>query len=289
MKSRYLVLFGITAVFLSLNFNSGYASDSYKLTYKMAKGTVLHYHMDSKMESLQEMMGSEVEANSKTNAKIKITSEGENEDGNLTYLMVYESMLFEMVGSMMDSTFKDPEGLIGKRVRKTITPDGDQIESVELDSIKLGLLARGGGGLASGREFFPNLPDSELKMGEKVSVTDVDSLDTLGGTTVSKAEMEFTLTGKETKFGYDCLKIDVKGTVNLEGDGTMQGMKFFIEGDGDFQRTLYFAPKEGLLVAAENQTDIEMTIAVTGQMQMTIPITQSQTSNITLLKWVDSK
>ena len=85
------------------------------------------------MESLQEMMGSEVEANSKSNAKIKITSEGENKDGNLTYLMVYESMLFEMVGSMMDSTFKDPGGIIGKRVRKTITPNGDQIESVELE------------------------------------------------------------------------------------------------------------------------------------------------------------
>ena len=289
MKRTYLILFGIVAFFINLNINSSYGSDSYKLRYKMAKGTVLHYRMDSKMESLQEMMGSEVEANAKSNAKIRITSEGENKDGNLTFLMVYESMLFEMVGSMMDSTFKDPGGIIGKRVRKTITPNGDQIESVELDSIKLGLLARGGGGLASGSEFFPNLPDSELKMGEKVSTTDVDSLDTLGGTTVSKSEMEFTLTGKETKFGYDCLKIDVKGTVTLEGDGTMQGMKFFIEGDGDFQRTLYFAPKEGLLVATDNQTDIEMTVAVTGQMQMTIPITQSQTSNITLLKWVDSK
>ena len=90
--------------------------------------------------------------------------------------------------------------------------------------------------------------------------------------------------GNETKSGYDCLKIDVKGTITLEGDGSMQGMKFFIEGDGDVQSTLYFAPKEGLLVAAETQTDIEMTAAITGQMNMTIPITQSQKSSITLVK-----
>lgn len=288
MKRTYFILFAILVFFSKLNINSSYGSDSYKLKYKMAKGTVLYYRLDSQMESLQEMMGSEVEANSKSNANVKITSEGENKDGNLTFLIVYESMLFEMMSSMMDSTFKDPEGLIGKRVRKTITPYGDQIKSVELDSIKLGLLAHAGG-LASAREFLPNLPDSELKMGEKVSMTDVDSLDMLGGTTVTKAEMEFTLTGKETKLGYDCLKIDVKGTINLEGDGIMQGMKIFIEGDGDFQRTLYFAPKEGLLVAAHNQTDIEMTLALTGQMQMTIPITQSQTSNMTLIKWVESK
>jgi len=283
MKSRYLVLFGIAAVLLNLNFNSGYASDSNKLRYKMKKGTTLNYTMESTMESLQEVMGSEIESTTQSKAKIKITSEGQNKDGNLIFIMVYESMVIELLSSMMDSTFEDPEGLLGKRVRKTITPSGDQIESVELDSIKLGMLVQGGG-LSSSREFLPNLPEGELKMGQTVSQTDVDSLNTLGGTTVSKSEVEFTLIGNETKLGYDCLKIAVKGTVNLEGDGSMQGMKFFIEGDGDFQSTLYFAPKEGFLVAAEKQTDIEMTAAVTGQMSMTIPITQSVKSNITLVK-----
>ncbi len=283
MKSRYLVLFGITAVFLNLNFNSGHASDSNKLTYKMKKGATLNYTMESKNESLQEVMGSEVETTTQSKAKIKITSEGENKEGNLTYVMVYESMVIELLSSIMDSTFKDPAGLIGKRVRKTITPNGDQIESVELDSIKLGMLAQSGG-FSSGREFFPNLPENELKMGEKVSMTDVDSVNSFGGTIVNKSDMEFTLLGKEKKLGYDCLKIDVKGTVNVEGDGFMQGMKIFIEGDGDFQRTLYFAPKEGVLVFSEDQTDIEMTIAITGQVSMTIPITTSVKSNITLVK-----
>jgi len=282
MKSRYLVLFGV-AIFLNLNLYSGHASDSYKLTYKMKKGTTLNYTMDSKMESLLEVMGSENESTAQSKAKIKITLEGENKDGNLTYVMVYESMVIEWLSSVMDSTFKDPAGLIGRRVRKTITPNGDQIEFVELDSIKLGMLAQGGG-FSSEREFFPNLPENELKMGEKVSMTDVDSLNSFGGTVVSKSDMEFTLLGKEKKLGYDCLKIDVKGTVNVEGDGFMQGMKIFIEGDGDFQRMIYFAPKEGLLVAAENQTDMEMTAAFTGQMSMTIPITQSVKSNITLVK-----
>ncbi len=285
MKSRYLVLFGITAVFLNLNFNSGHASDSNKLTYKMKKGATLNYTMESKNESLQEFMGSEVETTIQSKAKIKITSEGENKEGNLTYVMVYESMVIELLSSVMDSTFKDPAGLIGKRVRKTITPNGDQIESVELDSIKLGMLALAqSGGFSSKREFFPNLPENELKMGEKVSMTDVDSVDSFGGTIVNKSDMEFTLLGKEKKLGYDCLKIDVKGTVNVEGDGFMQGMKIFIEGDGDFQRTLYFAPKEGVLVFSEDQTDIEMTFAITGQVSMTIPITTSVKSNITLVK-----
>jgi len=283
MKSRYWVLFGITAVFLNLNFNSGHASDSNKLTYKMKKGATLNYTMESKNESLQEVMGSEVETTIQSKAKIKITSEGENKEGNLTYVMVYESMVIEWFSSVMDSTIKDPAGLIGKRVRKTITPNGDQIESVELDSIKLGMLAQSGG-FSGKREFFPNLPENELKMGEKVSMTDVDSVDSFGGTIVNKSDMEFTLLGKEKKLGYDCLKIDVKGTVNVEGDGFMQGMKIFIEGDGDFQRTLYFAPKEGVLVFSEDQTDIEMTFAITGQVSMTIPITTSVKSNITLVK-----
>lgn len=283
MKRTYLILSAIAAFLLNLNVSSSYASDSYKLKYKMKKGTVLNYNMDSRMESLQEMMGSEVESTTESSAKIKITSEGGNKDGNLIYLMVYESMVIELFSSMMDSTFKDPEGLIGKRVRKTVTPGGDQIKSVEIDSFKLGMLARGGG-LASEREFLPNLPDGELTMGQAVNLTDVDSLNTMGGTTISKSEVEYTLLGNEAKSGYDCLKIGIKGTVYIEGDGSMQGMQFFIEGDGDFQSTLYFAPKEGLLVASENQTDMEMTAAITGQMSMTIPITQSVTSNISLVK-----
>ncbi len=283
MKRTCLVVLGILALLLNLNFSKGHASDSYKLKYKMKKGTTLNYTMESKMESLQEVMGSEVESTLEISAKVNITSEGETKDGNLTYLMVYESMLIELSTSMMDSTLDNPEGLIGKRVRKTIAPNGDQIESVELDSIDLGMLGRGGG-MGSAREFLANLPEAELKTGQAVSQTDVDSLNTMGGITVSKSEVVYTLAGKEAKSGYDCLKIDVKGTVNIEGDGLMQGMKFFIEGDGDIQSTLYFAPKEGLLVAAENQMDMEMTAAVTGQMSMTIPITQSQTSSMTLVK-----
>ncbi len=54
-------------------------------------------------------MGSEMESTAQSKAKIRITSEGKNKDGNLIYVMVYESMVLEMLSSMMDSTFKDPE------------------------------------------------------------------------------------------------------------------------------------------------------------------------------------
>lgn len=283
MKRSYFfisILF-VTAIFLvSLNLNAG---DSYRLNYKMKKGQTLNYSVVSTIESLQEMMGSEMESQIESKARTKLTSEGSDKEGNLTYLLVYESLVVDFSSAMLDSTFENPGGLIGKRVRKTITPTGDQIESVEVDTIKLGMLAQGGA-LASGREFLPNLPNEEIKMGGSVSLTDVDSVEVLGGTTVSKSEVEFTLIGKESRSGYDCLKIGVKGTLSLEGEGSMQGMKFFLEGDGDIQRTLYFAPKEGVLVSSEDQTDIEMTIAITGQMNMTIPSTQSTKSSITLVK-----
>ncbi|MFQ5771541.1 MAG: hypothetical protein ACE5HX_13465, partial [bacterium] len=158
-----------------------------------------------------------------------------------------------------------------------------QIKSIELDSIKLNpMFAQL---FSSGSEFLPNLPEKELKMGTSVPMTDIDTSFAMGGKRIVKSEMNYTLQGKEAKSGYQCLKIDFKGTLTIEGDGMYQGMmKFFLEGDGDVTGTMYFAPEEGLMVAVESESNIESTAAFTGQQNMTIPISSSVNSTLNLVK-----
>lgn len=271
------------AIFFFLIAGSVMPGDSYDLKYKMKKGKILHYTVTNKMQMLQEMMGAEMETESESTAKVALMQEATGKNGNLTFIMTYESMVMKVFSPMIDSTFENPTGLVGKRVRKTIAPDGDQVHSEELDKIDLGLLAQSGT-LASAQEFLPNLPKGRLKTGENVEVTDIDSVNIMGGTTISKTEIDFTIIGTEPRAGYNCVKISMKGTVSVEGNGARQGMKFAIEGDGDVQRTLYFAPAEGVLVASESQSDVELTAALTGQMSMTIPITQSTKASMTLVK-----
>jgi hypothetical protein len=57
-----------------------------------------------------------------------------------------------------------------------------------------------------------------------------------------------------------------------------------LEGEGPSSGVAYFAPKEGVLVVATNNTDLEMTIALTGQMSMTIPQSTSTKTVVTLVK-----
>lgn len=258
------------------------AGDAHKLRYKMKSGTTLKYEISSTSEVIQEIMGSEQTMESESNSELRLTSSGTDEAGNLILTMVYDALQIKVFAAGFDSVLNDPAGIVGKRVKKIVTPEGDQIQSMEIDTFKVPQQVAPN--FASDREILPNLPTGELKMNEPVSLSDVDSSDAFGGKIISKSISDYTLVGHESRSGYDCVKIDFTGTVTIEGNGKNFGMDFFIEGDGDLQGTLYFAPKEGLLVDSQNSVEMEMTVAVTGQQNMTIPITQSSQSTIKLLK-----
>ncbi len=55
----------------------------------------------------------------------------------------------------------------------------------------------------------------------------------------------------------------------------MMGMDVFTEGGGKMSGTIYFDEKAGMLVSEDSKIDMDLTAAVKGQQNMTIPITQS--------------
>jgi hypothetical protein len=71
--------------------------------------------------------------------------------------------------------------------------------------------------------------------------------------------------------------------MTITSKGTMGGMVVFTEGSGTMNGTVYFDSKAGLMVAEEGKMDVELTAAVTGAQNMTIPITQSATQKHILL------
>lgn len=259
------------------------AADKNAVRYKMPKDETFGYTMTTGTEMLQEVMGSEQEIKSNSTVKAVLTSEGADAAGNLVFTLVYDSFVAEIDHVMMDSTVENPPGIVNKRIRKVITPSGDQLESVEVDTIEIGMFSQGG--FSSDREFLLDFPEAPLEMGTPVLRSDIDSTAMMGGTMRVQSDIDFTWVGNESLMGYDCMKIDLDGTVRLEGNGTMRGMMdIFLEGDGDVTGTAYFAPAEGVLVSYENIGDFEMTIAVTGQQNMTIPVTQTTKSSLKLEK-----
>lgn len=260
------------------------ASGKYMLTYKGKKGQVLHYKTVMSIEQNQERMGQEVTSN--INAETYMTSEVEEvaENGQLTFIYKLDSMRTKIKNMMMDSTIVNPEGIVGKRMRLVIAANGKRVKTEDVDTIKVsGPMGRSG--LRQMLNFRqPQLPANEVGIGDTWTTTRPDTNDAMGGKMFSTANVTYRVTGEVDTLGYKCLRLSYSGDVTVTGKGSQRGMNFFIEGDGPTEGTAYFAPKDGLYVTGTSSAEMDMTIAITGQMEMTMPMSSYVQTTTVLVK-----
>ncbi len=128
------------------------------------------------------------------------------------------------------------------------------------------------------------LPEKEVKAGDAWTTSNIDTITQGGGKIIVTPNNTYTVAGEVDTLGYKCVRISYQGNATIKGEGTQMGMNFFIEGEGPTTGTAYFAPKEGLLVALVTNSDLEMTVALTGQMNMTIPQYNATKLSMVLVK-----
>ncbi|MDZ7290093.1 MAG: hypothetical protein ONB44_11420 [candidate division KSB1 bacterium] len=259
------------------------AGGGYKLAYRMKKGQSLKYMANLKADQSREMQGQETKSSSEGTTLTRLDVEEVAKNGNITFVYALESFETHVQAPGMDTTFRNPEGLLGKRTRQIISPQGKKIKSVVVDTVKLaGMLGQLGGGRQSVNLI--ELPEKEVKISESWTTSTTDTITQMGGKVVVTPNTTYTVAGEVDTLGYKCLRIPYAGKVTIKGEGMQMGMNFFIEGEGPTNGTVYFAPKEGLLVAMVSESNMEMTIALTGQMSMTIPQSSSTKISIVLIK-----
>jgi hypothetical protein len=128
------------------------------------------------------------------------------------------------------------------------------------------------------------LPEKEVKAGDSWTTSNTDTVTQGGGKIIVTPNNTYSVAGEVDTLGYKCVRISYTGKATIKGEGTQMGMNFCIEGEGPTAGTAYFAPKEGLLVALATTSDLEMTIALTGQMSMTIPQSNATKLAMVLVK-----
>jgi hypothetical protein len=259
---------------------SAIAQDSYKLEYKFQKGKTYRYHAVSTGNMTQEMMGREMKMANGSNTTTRIAVENVLGDGNFVLVVSADSAVVTSKSQMMDTTLR-LDNMIGKRTRVTMTKFGSVIARQVIDSLKMD--ERFAGGVQQGMTSTTRFPGHEVKMGEPWKDTFIDTVEAMGGKIYRRTAMEFTLAGKEDKQGHRCLKIDYSGTLSDTGKMTMGGMELYLEGGGKVKGSMYFDPVAGITVYDETTTDTDQTMAVTGQQNMTIPISQSMKTTRVLL------
>ncbi len=258
------------------------AQGSYRLEYKFQKGQTHLYRSVSANDITQEMQGQEMKSTNDARSVVRFVVDNVTNDGSMVLVVSADSMFNRTKNVYMDTTIS-MKNMIGKRVKLTIDKSG-KVQSREiLDSLQYDLA--GMNTRTPQREVMNVLvlPQKDLKVGDKWTDSKNDTVDVGTGKMVNTTDMEYALVGTEARSGHQCLKIAYTGKVVTSGKMNRMGMDLFTEGTGKITGTLYFDHAKGILVSDESARDIESTIAVTGQQNMTIPMTTSSKSTVELL------
>jgi hypothetical protein len=249
------------------------AQEKFFMEYKYKSGANYKYSQESKYNSTQEFNGQEMKANGSNLVVVNLFVEKVLPDSSIQFLSTLVSAKTMMKMAMMDTVveFKDVDY---KGVRSVISKKGQLISKEVLDTLKTGnsFLDQNASFSSGIFKELESMPKEPILIGEKWQVNRTDTVPESSMVTVVHAEN--TLVGFETKNGRQCMRINTAGKMDITGKMSRMGAEFFIEGTGDVVGSYWFDPKEGLIVAKESKTEQEMTLVLTGQMQMTIPVTQ---------------
>ena len=278
MKSIKVLLF-IGSLFLLGNATG---QEKFLMEYKYVKGKTYNYKEEVKFESVQEVNGQEMKAKGSTNSLMKMIVEEVSEKGDIIFNNSLGDLRITTKMMTMDTTIVMKD-LLDKNIKTTITKTGKMIDQKIPDTVKEGenFMDRGNSLLTVYKEFVV-FPGHALKFGDTWKDERTDT--TRGTQMVTKTDLVYTLTGIEEKNGHSCIKTSFTGKTEISGKMTQMGMEFFIEGSGETRGTMWFDKETCIIVAKESTSDQDMTMALTGQMQMTIPITSTTNSTFTLLE-----
>ncbi|MCI0515116.1 hypothetical protein L0128_18030 [candidate division KSB1 bacterium] len=253
--------------------------------YRLEKGKTYQYNSESTSKMTQEMMGQSHVTEVVASSLIKLVVLETASNGDLTCHASFEKMQIKISSPQMDSTLNLGE-LCGKRSQVIFNKYGKTKEIVQVDSLPAG----GGMMRMLGidpkmylRRLLMDLPEKALAPTETWTASRADTMQVMGNEMVVVPQYTYTISGRETVGGHDCVKLAIAGPFSVTGKGSQRGMEFFIEGDGKIDGMLYFADKIGVMVAMETTQEQQMSIAITGGANMTIAQNVSTKNKVTLV------
>lgn len=273
---KIILIIGVSLIFASNIFSQ----EAYNLQYKFSKGKAYLYRNETALNSTQEVMGQEMKFNTTSQSVMRFKVDNVAENGDADMIISFDSLLVNTSMMGRDTTL-DLSSLIGKRAKATVTNLGivknyEMIDSVD-EKFKMISISH------QVSQFFAQLAGTKIKDGEAWNNNRIDTIKSMGSSIIDTMDFAYTLSGKESKLGHECLKIPFTANLKMHGNGNMQGMDLYIEGSGKLTGTVYFDAQSGLIVYSETNMDSDMTMATSGQQSMVIPMTQSTKSIQTLI------
>lgn len=270
MKKQFIKQALVLSLILICGF--AYSQETVLLKYNFVPGKAYSQNTTVTNNITQSMGGQEMKMLSDIKASNDLAIESVDKDGNATVLVSLLNISIRSAAMGRDTTMNFND--LKDKTRAVYSVEGKSISSVKVDSFQVSRM------IGSIDQFvkLQTLPGKPIKVGEKWMDKIVENKKASGGNPFAvenNSDMEYTLVGKESKDGNDYYKISYTGTMIITGKGNQMGMEMFMEGTGKTEGFYYFDPKTSMIVYTEGNTEMDMTIAVTGQQNMTMPMSQS--------------
>lgn len=247
------------------------AQEKYDLVYKLEPGKSYRYRGENSFTATQEMMGSEMTVSGDSRNLSLFVMEEVTAEGHLILVGSLEESTVRTNAMGRDTTL-EMKDLLGKRTRYEVDARGSLIASTPIDSVAKGM--DGMGDQLFGQTMMIELPDHAVAIGEKWTTSSSDTTKEAENESITVRNTTFELAAREEKNGHSCLRIVFTETHEITGKMKQFGMDMFMEGEGETKGIYWFDPEKGLYVAQESETSQDITMAITGQAQMTIPSSQ---------------
>ncbi|MFO7890103.1 MAG: hypothetical protein R6V04_07165 [bacterium] len=245
------------------------------LRYSLQPEKTYQYTSENDMTQNMEMQGRSMQNKSSSILKFTVKGKKLDENNNLVFEVIMDSINSVMEG-MGGSRELDLSPFMGKSFEVVLSPYGEELQYIGTDSLQVDVGQMAGGKIGVKRFFqrvFPDIPEKTIKVGETWTENDIDTTNQGGMDVVSNTELKHTFKGIETINGYECVVITSEGDGTLDGKGEQMGNSFVMEGYIEIESTSYFAYKKGIFIKTESNSFIEGTVAITGAMSMTLPMT----------------
>ncbi len=276
MKHQHLALF-----LLFLSPLMGIAQKKYNPEIKLNKGDTLIYLIQTNVDMTQSMMGQDINMNVSTQSKNIITVNDIDKNDYYHLSQLSKEMKVNMKMDQMDSTMFIPD--INNLPVLVMSKKGNILHKVVSTNEKGQTMGNDFGDVTASSPFI-EFPDRKISESESWETLQNDTVNFMGGDLITNAKTVYTLIGTDNKEGVKCLKVNHKTTANNEGTTNMQGMDFAIEGTTVMEGTTWIDSKTGIPVFIDGTAESQMTLLLSGQQNMTIPLTYKTTFTKKLLK-----
>ncbi|MCJ7811825.1 hypothetical protein MUP95_00710 [bacterium] len=255
------------------------------LQYRIAPEQMMNYKMSIGAVTSMDIMGQTMETTSNVNLNYSMKGTGIDNQKNLLAQIGIEALDI-VISGMQGKTTLRTSPLVGKSFGLTLSPTGNEIEFIGIESIPKINFGEMEGGERSVQPYFsdifPDLSNNPIKVGDtwtgqKEYHEPMGSLDL-----TIKVESTNILEDFETIGDLECARIRTESKGTVSGAGSQEEMYMMFNGDLESTSIWYFAFKEGVFVRMEAEQNLDANIDI-GDMG-NIPMVTKDSIKIELIR-----